>query len=188
VTPAQSRYAVPGRITVALDARGLKGPDVDEACGVAEPVVDLWEAGVLLPSREQVQAVASLTGFPAETFYRRDLVPAGRMFVCGRRKEFRTVVEAGEVGPPQCPRCKKVCWMRAASKTGGEVLLDGPSVNGSLIMCVAEFHPRRKRNRMIWGVRRAGKAEQSETHLLRSPHACSGGAVSSDGDLFSSAG
>lgn len=37
--------AVPWRITLALDVRALYGPEVDEACGVAEPAVDRWESG-----------------------------------------------------------------------------------------------------------------------------------------------
>jgi hypothetical protein len=53
---------VPWRITVVLDAKGLYGPEVDEACGAAEPDVDLWEAGVLYPTWEQVQRLAELCG------------------------------------------------------------------------------------------------------------------------------
>lgn len=52
----------PWRITVALDAKGLDGPEVDAACGAAEPDVDLWEAGVLYPTWEQVQRLAALCG------------------------------------------------------------------------------------------------------------------------------
>jgi hypothetical protein len=52
----------PYRITIALDARGLYGPEVDEACGAAEPDVDLWEAGKLYPTWEQVLLLAKLTG------------------------------------------------------------------------------------------------------------------------------
>jgi hypothetical protein len=52
----------PYRITAALDARGLHGPEVDVACGAAEPDVDLWEAGKLYPTWEQVVLLAKLTG------------------------------------------------------------------------------------------------------------------------------
>ena len=52
----------PWRITLALDAKGLYGPEVDEACGVAEPFVDQWEAGERYPTWEQLQALADLTG------------------------------------------------------------------------------------------------------------------------------
>lgn len=55
----------PARITFALDAKGLYGPEVDEACKASEPDVDLWEAGKLYPTWEQVLALAQLTGcFP----------------------------------------------------------------------------------------------------------------------------
>lgn len=57
------------RITLALDARGLDGPEVDAACGVEEPTVDKWETGELTPTPEQVAALAALTGMPVEFFY-----------------------------------------------------------------------------------------------------------------------
>jgi hypothetical protein len=59
---------VPHRITQALDLRGLYGPEVDEACGVAEPHVDMWEAGQLYPSWESLVLLAELTDFPPEFF------------------------------------------------------------------------------------------------------------------------
>lgn len=52
----------PDRITLALNARALYGPEVDEACGASEPDVDLWEAGKLYPTWEQVLLLAKLTG------------------------------------------------------------------------------------------------------------------------------
>lgn len=52
---------VPHRITMALDRHQLHGPDVDRACGVEEPAVDMWEAGRLYPSWEQLCALAELT-------------------------------------------------------------------------------------------------------------------------------
>lgn len=52
----------PYRITMALDARRLYGPEVGVACGAAEPDVDLWEAGKLYPTWEQVLLLAKLTG------------------------------------------------------------------------------------------------------------------------------
>jgi hypothetical protein len=52
----------PYRITWALNAKGLFGPEVDAACGAAEPDVDLWEAGKLYPTWEQVLLLAELTG------------------------------------------------------------------------------------------------------------------------------
>lgn len=59
---------VPWRITHALDARGLEGPGVDHACGVEEPTVDQWEAGIVYPTWAQLQALATLTDFPIGWF------------------------------------------------------------------------------------------------------------------------
>ncbi|AIG81353.1 Hypothetical protein AJAP_42935 (plasmid) [Amycolatopsis japonica] len=59
---------VPHRITQALDLRGLDGPGVDEACGVTEPQVDMWEAGELYPTWESLVLLAELTRFPPEFF------------------------------------------------------------------------------------------------------------------------
>jgi len=52
---------VPWLITIALDAKKLYGPEVDEQCGVPEPGVDMWEAGTLYPSFEQLCKLAKLT-------------------------------------------------------------------------------------------------------------------------------
>lgn len=54
----QHGRVVPHRITMALDLHGHHGPEVDAACGVEEPAVDMWEAGTLYPSWEQLQALA----------------------------------------------------------------------------------------------------------------------------------
>lgn len=48
-------------ITLALDAAGLYGPQVDEACGTFEPAVDMWEAGQLYPTWPELNALAELT-------------------------------------------------------------------------------------------------------------------------------
>lgn len=61
---------VPHRITMALNVRGLYGPEVDEACGVVEPDVDRWEAGELYPTWEQLGLLAELTGFQRAFFCR----------------------------------------------------------------------------------------------------------------------
>lgn len=53
---------VPHRITMALDLNNLYGPQVDKACMAQEPDVDMWEAGRLYPSWEQLCALARLTG------------------------------------------------------------------------------------------------------------------------------
>jgi hypothetical protein len=60
---------VPARITMALDLGGHDGPEVDTACGAAEPAVDLWECGVEQPNAEQVKLLSALTGFPVGYFY-----------------------------------------------------------------------------------------------------------------------
>jgi hypothetical protein len=74
----------PERITQALDIRGLYGPEVDEACGGAEPMVDEWEAGIRTPTRDQLHRLSFLTGFPIVFFYRRPEPSPGPMFICGR--------------------------------------------------------------------------------------------------------
>lgn len=53
---------VPHHITAALNFCNLYGPEVDIACGAKEPDVDMWEAGVLYPSWEQVVALGKLCG------------------------------------------------------------------------------------------------------------------------------
>lgn len=80
---------VPARITIALDLNELEGPEVDTACGAAEPDVDLWELGLAVPSAEQVVKLAKLTGFAVAWFY-EPLSPGpmvGQITVCytGRR-------------------------------------------------------------------------------------------------------
>lgn len=71
---AKRRYeaglVVPHYITMALDVNGLYGPEVDEACGAAEPDVDRWESGDLYPSWEQLCLLAKLTGYPVAFFTR----------------------------------------------------------------------------------------------------------------------
>lgn len=78
-----STTPVPSRITTALDVCGLYGPDVDRACGVEEPTVDRWEAGEVVPTAAQVEALACLTGFPAAFFYMPMKELVGPVFICG---------------------------------------------------------------------------------------------------------
>lgn len=52
---------VPYNITIALDLDGLYGPEVDRACGAAEPDVDRWEEAKLYPRWDQLVALAALT-------------------------------------------------------------------------------------------------------------------------------
>lgn len=71
---AQRRWeaglVVPHHITTALDAKGLYGPAVDEACGAREPDVDRWESGDLYPSWAQLCALAELTEVTVAYFVR----------------------------------------------------------------------------------------------------------------------
>lgn len=85
-----ARKIVPARITLALDLRGLEGPEVDAACGAAEPDVDMWELGLAVPSPEQVAKLSELTGFPVAYFYRPvkpGPLPGSPLFVCGSHCE-----------------------------------------------------------------------------------------------------
>lgn len=54
------------RITAALDAAQLYGPEVDIQLGGREPMVDRWESGAEKPTDDQVRALAALTGVPLE--------------------------------------------------------------------------------------------------------------------------
>ena len=78
---------VPRSITLALDYRELYGPEVDEALGVAEPMVDWWESGAVIPTAENMLALAELTDFPVEFFY-REHPKVGPMWLCGPRCQF----------------------------------------------------------------------------------------------------
>jgi hypothetical protein len=63
------KVPAPERITMALNLRDLYGPEVDQALGGEEPMVDEWESGVRVPAFPQVQALAKLTGFSVRFFY-----------------------------------------------------------------------------------------------------------------------
>lgn len=75
----------PERITAALDFRfrGLYGPEVDEALGGQEPMVDEWEAGERIPTDEQMRALVWLTGFPINFFYLPPPPPLAGVWLCG---------------------------------------------------------------------------------------------------------
>lgn len=73
----------PERITAALDICEMYGPEVDEALGGKEPMVDEWETGERVPTKEQVNALARLTGFPVKFFYLPPPPPAPGVFLCG---------------------------------------------------------------------------------------------------------
>jgi hypothetical protein len=82
-TQFAGKRPTPARITLALDMRGLYGPEVDEACGVAEPAVDQWETGQLVPTFEQLERLAKLTGHPVAFFYEPAPPDTGNGFICG---------------------------------------------------------------------------------------------------------
>lgn len=70
MTDHRGPLPVPARITDALDQMGAEGPEVDIALGGVEPMVDQWEAGELMPTRDQVELLAAYTGFPVAFFYK----------------------------------------------------------------------------------------------------------------------
>ena len=73
----------PQRITTALDMRQMYGPEVDQALGGEEPMVDEWESGALVPTFEQMQRLAVLTGFPVKFFYQPPSPPLTGGWLCG---------------------------------------------------------------------------------------------------------
>lgn len=80
-------HVIPDRITTALNAEGLYGPEVDLACGVEEPAVDEWEAGVRYPSWEQLKALAALCGVTPSMFtVDPQVILTGHVFICDRSK------------------------------------------------------------------------------------------------------
>ena len=90
-------------ITIALDSRGMDGPEVDEALGVVEPTVDLWETGELVPTHEQVRRLATLTSYPIGFFYRKHPEHMGVTFMCG---DDGGLMVNGEFHPfDPCPHC-----------------------------------------------------------------------------------
>ncbi len=77
----------PQRISQALDARSLYGPRVDEALGVQEPEVDLWETGEIIPTKAQVRRLALLTAMPVEFFYKQPTGELKQMFICAHMRD-----------------------------------------------------------------------------------------------------
>src|SRR5688572_19466467 len=78
------RVPAPWRITVALGLRS--GPQVDRALGGREPMVDRWEAGLLIPTPWQVHLLAAYTGYPVDWFYEPEPEPWAGGWVCYGRK------------------------------------------------------------------------------------------------------
>jgi hypothetical protein len=73
----------PERITMALNFCMLYGPEVDQALGGEEPMVDEWESGARIPTLEQIQALAKLTGYGVRFFYLPAPKPLGNGWICG---------------------------------------------------------------------------------------------------------
>jgi hypothetical protein len=105
---ARPPHPVPARITLALDLRGLDGPEVDHACGVQEPAVDEWEAGTRIPTEEQLAALAWLTDLPVAFFYQPVMDPTRGVWLCGHsgpkgggRAVCETVDQSDPIQQPQ---------------------------------------------------------------------------------------
>ncbi len=93
----------PLAITMALNSRGMNGPEVDEALGVVEPTVDLWESGELTPTHEDVRRLVTLTTYPVGFFYHEHPKHEGVTFMCG---EAGGLLVDGEFSPfDPCPAC-----------------------------------------------------------------------------------
>lgn len=109
---------VPWLITITLDAKHLHGPEVDAACGVAEPGVDMWEAGTLYPTFEQLCALAEYTGKTPGYFMNRPGIVGFRPSDTSMRFHVRVddekepvmafrpeAVAAAVAGEGACPTC-----------------------------------------------------------------------------------
>lgn len=73
----------PERVTMALDLCDLYGPEVDEQLGGEEPMVDEWETGERIPTKEQMKALVQLTGFPLNFFYLPPPITLTGVWLCG---------------------------------------------------------------------------------------------------------
>lgn len=101
----------PCTITRALDACRLYGPEVDEACGVEEPAVDMWEAGQLYPSWDELKALARLTLRPVHYL----LVDRGHLPFEATSMRFH--LKAGEEPPAPPVLCFTPEAIQAATGT-----------------------------------------------------------------------
>lgn len=107
----------PWAITLALNARGLYGPEVDEDCGTMEPAVDMWEDGQLYPTWPEFKALAKLTGYPLGHFWiNRDPMPVEAttlrfhlspevLAAPGPVPCFLPEAIQAATGTPRCPYC-----------------------------------------------------------------------------------
>ena len=105
MTTGHPAPVVPARITLALDAAGLWGPDVDLACGAREPDVDHWEAGITTPTPEQVRLLADLTGMTPAYFYLPLTPDQGPIdgWICQRSGRGRGCHPIGRNDPDRTP-------------------------------------------------------------------------------------
>lgn len=99
-------------ITRALDARELYGPLVDELCGTTEPAVDMWEAGQLYPTWDELQALADLTDYPVALF---TTVP--HEAIGFEDTSLRFHLKRGQKPPPPLVRCFEPIAIEAATGT-----------------------------------------------------------------------
>src|SRR5882672_1912150 len=102
----------PFAITQALDVRQLDGPFVDELCGTSEPAVDMWEAGRLYPTWEELKALADLTDYPVARFTTIDHGP-----VAFEDTTLRFHLKRGEEPPPPPVPCFEPAAIEAATGT-----------------------------------------------------------------------
>ena len=100
----------PCTITIALDAHGLYGPEVDRACRAEEPDVDLWEAGKLYPRWDQLVALAALTHVTPRWFTNGPHTPLSCAETSMRfhlpahdRVEYRPITHFPDHVVAQCP-------------------------------------------------------------------------------------
>lgn len=107
----------PATITLALDAEGMYGPEVDEQLGGTEPMVDEWETGDRYPTWEQLVALSDLTGYPLGFFFR----PTPDVQLLG----FTCRVGGCDVNKPS----PKVLFTRAALIEAGVTTTPGRTVD-----------------------------------------------------------
>lgn len=72
----------PYLLSLWMNHRGVEGPEVDAACGVPEPTVDLWEEGRVYPTWDQLLALATFCELPVWRF--TEDVDTTRTFLCAR--------------------------------------------------------------------------------------------------------
>jgi hypothetical protein len=99
-------------ISQALDMCGLYGPQVDEACGTMEPAVDMWEAGQLYPTWDELRALAELTLYPIAFF-----TTVAHEAIAVGDTTLRFTLQPGEEVPPQPVLCFDPFAIKSATGT-----------------------------------------------------------------------